>query len=62
MPRADAALLLLTLVLTVAVDLTAAIVAGVGLSLLLRRFGAPDLRAAGKGRKLPPHPETMPCA
>jgi SulP family sulfate permease len=39
MPRADAALLLLTLVLTVAVDLTAAIVAGVGLSLLLRRFG-----------------------
>lgn len=39
MPRADAALLLLTFVLTIAVDLTAAIVAGVGLSLLLRRFG-----------------------
>jgi SulP family sulfate permease len=36
--RSDAALLLLTLVLTVTVDLTAAIVAGVGLSLLLRRF------------------------
>ena len=39
MPRADAALVLLTLVLTVAVDLTAAIVAGVGLSLLLRHVG-----------------------
>jgi MFS superfamily sulfate permease-like transporter len=42
MPRGDAALVLLTFVLTVAVDLTAAIVAGVIGGLLLRRF-APRL-------------------
>jgi SulP family sulfate permease len=38
MPRADAALLLLTFVLTIAVDLTVAIVCGVTLALLLRRL------------------------
>lgn len=44
-PRGDAALLLLTFVLTVTVDLTVAILVGVGAALLLRRFAPPAVDA-----------------